>query len=424
MFAALTIPNFHLTAQLRNRPDLEGQPVVLLDDTALSAKTQKLRGKARVLQRNRAAAEHDVELGMTAVQAQARSASLHLLNHEAEDEAWAQSDLLDCAAAFTPDFEATADGAVTLDLLSVAQPPRKVGRSMVDWLAGAELPAQVGFAENPDLALLAAKFADPVTIVESAKEARRDFLDPLPLSAISPSPEAYEVLDSWGIDTLGKLTRLPRHEVTERLGPEAGTLWDHASGTRRRLLKLVRPPVEYAQSTELEFEITTLEPLLFLLRRWLETMVARLNAGYLVAERLLFSLRFDDGATHERSFRVPDPCADVELLFGILHTHLEDFVAKAPIVAASLDVIPTKPGKHQFHLFESSIRDPTRFADTLARLEALLGSENVGIPELLPTHRADSFRMTGFGDSATLSSPPASQSQPSNLPSVPFLGLP
>ena len=72
MFAALTIPHFHLTAQLRNRPDLEDQPVVLLDDSALSGKTRKLRGKARVLQRNRAAAEHHVELGMTAVQAQAR----------------------------------------------------------------------------------------------------------------------------------------------------------------------------------------------------------------------------------------------------------------------------------------------------------------------------------------------------------------
>tara|TARA_R110002096_G_scaffold4501_2_gene21044 strand:- start:5741 stop:7258 length:1518 start_codon:yes stop_codon:yes gene_type:complete len=423
MFAALTIPHFHLTAQLRNRPDLEDQPVVLLDDSALSGKTRKLRGKARVLQRNRAAAEHHVELGMTAVQAQARCAALHLLNHDAEDEAWAQSDLLDCAAAFTPDFEATTDGVVTLDLFSAPQSPRKLGQSMVDWLAGAELPAQVGFAENPDLALLVAKFAKPVTIVENTKAARRDFLDPLPISALSPSPEVSQVLDSWGIDTLGEFTRLPRHEVTERLGPETGTLWDHASGTCRRLLQLVRPPADFAQSAELEFEITTLEPLLFLLRRWLETTVARLNAGYLVAERLLLSLRFDDGTMHERSFRVPDPSANVELLFGMLHTHLEDFVAKSPIVAASLDVIPTKPGKHQFQLFESSIRDPNRFADTLARLEALLGSENVGIPELLPTHRADSFRMTGFGDST--SPAPVTQSPPaSNLPTAPFLGLP
>ncbi len=410
MFAALYIPDFHLTAQLRHRPELEGQAVVLLDAAAQTGKTRKQRGKARIFQRTQAAAEQNVELGMTAVQAQARCAGLHLLNRNAEDETHAQSELLDCAAAFTPDFEATAGGVATLDLFGAAKSPQKLGQSMVEWLAGVNLPARVGLAENPDLALLAAKFAgsDGVQGTKRAKKPKKtdpapsvllvpsvpsSFLAPLPISAIEPPPETREILESWGIHTLGDFTRLPRNEVTERLGPETGVLWDHAAGKRRRLLELVRPPAGYAQSAELDFEITTLEPLLFLLRRMLEKIVARLTAAYLVAERILLTLRFDDGISHERSFRVPDPCAELELLFGMLQTHLEDFSAKSPVVALSLDARTTRPGKHQFQLFESSFRDPNRFADTLARLEALLGSENVGTPELLPTHRSDAFQM-------------------------------
>ncbi len=437
MFAAIYVPNFHLTAQLRHRPELEGKPVVLLDSSGQAAKTRKQRGKARILQRTEAAAARNVELGMTAVQGQARCAELLLLNHSPEDEAHAQSDLLDCAGAFTPDFEATADGVATLDVLGIAQAPNKLGQNLIDWLAGTELPAQVGFAANPDLALLAAKSADPITIVRDAKTEVRNFLEPLPISVLAevaaiqgsvktsrePDREAgqlsYEILDSWGIQTLGDFTRLPRHQVTERLGPEAGVLWDHASGTRRRLLKLVRPTVDFAQSAELEYEVTSLEPLLFLLRRMLEKIVARLTASYLVAERLFLTLKFDDGGWYERSFRVPDPCANLELLFGMLQSHLDDFVASAPITAVSLDASPTQVGKHQFHLFESSLRDPNRFADTLARLEALLGAGNVGTPELLPSHRADAFRLTEFREDRQEPSPKARAPLP-----TPFLGLP
>ena len=52
---------------------------------------------------------------------------------------------------------------------------------------------------------------------------------------------------------------------------------------------------------------------------------------------------------------------------------------------------PALPERQQFQLFESALRDPNRFGETLARLSALVGVENVGIAEvadpLRPEHR-------------------------------------
>ena len=418
-FAAIHIPNFSLAAQIRHRPELEFEPVALLDPSAETSKTQKERGRARILQRTKEAAEKKVELGMTAVQGQARCAWLTLIYPNTEDETAAQSDLLDCAGAFSPDFENTEPGTVIIDLFSNPQPPKKVGQHIIDWLAAVDLPAQVGFADNPDLALLLAKWAQPIQIANKPETARQ-FLASLPITALEPDFETKNVLTSWGVTTLSDFTTLPRHEITLRLGPAAGELWDHASGTRQRLLKLERPPADYTQRASLEFEITAVEPLLFLLNRLLEKIVARLAANYLVAEQMILTLEFENGTTHERTFRVPDPCAELSLLFGMLEAHLDGFVAKSPIAAVELDVVPTKANKHQFHLFESSLRDPNRFADTLARLEALLGSTNVGTPELSATYRADAFRLFPFVGANRRKE----DETPEALPAAPFLGLP
>ena len=68
-----------------------------------------------------------------------------------------------------------------------------------------------------------------------------------------------------------------------------------------------------------------LEPLLFLLRRFLEQIAARLANAYLVVGKLRLILQFENGAPYRRIFTIPQPTRDVELLFRMLHTHLGKF---------------------------------------------------------------------------------------------------
>ena len=218
--------------------------------------------------------------------------------------------------------------------------------------------------------------------------------------------EIFAILHKWGIHTVGQLAALDKEQLGARLGPEAIRMWERANGRSSRLLKLIRPPESFQESFEFEREIETAEPLLFMLRRFLEQLAVRLGAIYLVAKELTLRITFansrqDEPAvagkqSYERVFKIPQPTNDVDLLFRMLQTHLENFRSEHPIVAVALSAEPIKPAGEQFGLFETTLRNPHQLSETLARLTALLGGDRIGTPVLEATHRPDAFRMQPF----------------------------
>jgi protein ImuB len=208
--------------------------------------------------------------------------------------------------------------------------------------------------------------------------------------------EIFAILHKWGIHTLGQLAALDKQQLGARLGLEAVRMWERANGQSNRLLKLVRPQESFEERFGFENEIETAEPLLFMLRRFLEQLAVRLRAIYLVAKELTLQITFANKQVYERVFKIPQPTNDVDLLFRMLQTHLENFRSEHPIVAVALSAQPIKPAREQFGLFETTLRNPHQLSETLARLIALLGADRVGTPILEETHRPDAFRMESF----------------------------
>jgi protein ImuB len=204
------------------------------------------------------------------------------------------------------------------------------------------------------------------------------------------------ILRKWGIYTLRQLAALDKEQLGARLGPEAIRLWERANGKTTRLLKLIQPPESFEETFEFENEIETIEPLLFMLRRFLQQLGLRLSALYLVAKELKLRITFANKDHYEHRFKIPEPTNHIDVLFRMLHTHLENFKSDFPIVAVLLEAEPAKPSQQQFGLFETSLRDPGRLYETLARLVGLLGADRVGTPVLEETHRPDAFRMEPF----------------------------
>jgi protein ImuB len=239
-----------------------------------------------------------------------------------------------------------------------------------------------------------------------AENLQRPTSNAQPPSADKSVQQILTILHKWGIHTLGQLAALDREQLGARLGPEAIRMWERANGRSNRLLKLIRPPESFGESFEFEHEIETAEPLLFMLRRFLEQLTLRLTGIYLVTKELTLQITFansrqDEPAVagkqfYERVFKIPQPTNDVDLLFRMLQTHLENFRSEHPIVAVALSAQPIKPAKEQFGLFETTLRNPHQLSETLARLTALLGSERVGTPVIEETHRPDAFRMEPF----------------------------
>jgi len=382
IFAVIHIPDFELQAALRLEPELRSRPVALLDDAP---------AKAAVMQMTASARETGVCRGQTATQAMARCRDVVLKTRSRAQEETAAAMLLQCAYGFSPAIEATAPGICTLDLqgLTKAAEPESWAKNIFDTLEQLQLRAHIGVAETPHLAWLAAKQARPFWLAQDAEP----FVAALPLEALEPAADILEILEMWGIRTVGAFLAIGKENLAQRLGPEAVELFDVASNRRIRPLNRVVPSETFEEAMDFEPPVESLEPLLFVLRRFVEQLARRLELLYLVAADLQLRLGLASGQTYQRLFAIPAPTRDVETLFRALQTHLENVRTDSPISSLRLGAKPGRTANYQFGLFNAALRDPTQFHQTLARLTALLGTHRVGTPRLEETHRPDSFRM-------------------------------
>jgi protein ImuB len=403
MFAVLHIDAFALHAVLRTETGGTARPAALFSG----------RGKkSAVTEATPVARAAGVEPGMTAPQAVARCPALLIRAPRAEAEAEARAVLQAVAFTLAPAIEDTAPGICTIDLRG-ADPARvpAAARAAVAHLAALDLPATAGLGRTPLLALYAARTARDVRAVGD----ERGFLAPLPLAAADPPPALAPVLESWGLRTLGDLLALPRDEIVRRFGVAGLALWQRAAGGEPRPLRPVAPPRSFAAAMEFEDEVETLEPVLFVLRRFVDRLALELATAGLVAAEAALTLRLADEGAHAHRLRLPEPTAEAEILFRALHTHLETVQTAAPVAGVALEFTPARAPVRQRDLFDTGLRDPHGFAETLARVGALVGAARLGTPRPEDTHRPDAFAL--LPPAAVI---PAAEAPPRHAP----LGLP
>src|SRR5438105_14224681 len=104
-----------------------------------------------------------------------------------------------------------------------------------------------------------------------------------------------------------------------------------------------------------------------MLRRFLEQFSFRLSSIYLVAQELTLRIGFSNNqtnasaaCTYERVFKIPQPTNDVDLLFRMLQTHLENFKSEHPIVAVVMSGHPIRTASLQFACSVRALLDPTQ----------------------------------------------------------------
>jgi protein ImuB len=260
-----------------------------------------------VIELNPAAERAGIRPGVSTSQALARAPELVFYARALSHEQHIQDALIQLAYRYSPFIENSAPGVCTLDVKKTRN--RQAGlRKLLAQLRAIGLKAQAGTGPNPGIALQAAKIADP--ILEISHDC--NLLQSLPLESLEPSPFLLAILKSWGVRTLGALAHLPRVEIGNRLGLEGLSLWDRAAGRSMKVLQFVQPSETFEESLDFEQGLETLEPLLFILRRFLERLSLRIESVYLLIAELRLTLTLETGEEIVRSLQIPAPTRDVD----------------------------------------------------------------------------------------------------------------
>jgi protein ImuB len=257
------------------------------------------------------------------------------------------------------------------------------------------LKANLAIASNPDAAVHAARGIPGVTVIAPGREAAT--LAPLPLFLLGGSLEFARTLDTWGIRIFGEFAALPPLGIAARLGDEAIAMQRLARGEGNRLLRLSKDPLEFFEEFEPESTLDLLEPVLLLLGRIMNDICARLRRHSLSANEIRLKLKLERAPDHAVTLCLPVPMLDAQVFLKLLQLELDARPPQAPVERIRLDLKPVEPRTTQHGLFLPASPAPEKLEITLARIRALVGAANLGTPELMDTHRPDSFSLVSLG---------------------------
>jgi len=412
LFACMFVPCFVVQASLRCEPEPKrlawsNRPVAVFDGPD---------SLPRIFACNEHAQLAGIEIGNTKTQA-AQCPGIILRRHDCKQEQAAQDALIDCASAFSPRVESTAQGVVTLDIEGTERifgPPQKLLRALANHAARIGLEVNTAAASNPDTALLGAKGFTGTTVVSTADE--DNCLAQLPVDILPLSQAQAEILDSWGIRKCRDLALLPPVPLVERLGQTGLHLQRLARGEVKRTLVPVDRPLQFEESLEFEDSVENLDSLVFVLNRLLDQIAMRLISRSLATDELRLTLglevhedrdlstesRKNTPDTFERTLKLPVAMQDTKVLLRLLQLDLAQHGPGAAVKRVTLEARAAKRRYTQAALFIPAAPEAEKLEVTLARIRGVVGEADqqgrarVGSPEVLDSHRPDDFRLTAF----------------------------
>jgi protein ImuB len=287
--------------------------------------------------------------------------------------------LRELADAFSPWVEQVAPDTVLFSLDGLHRiygDPRATAKVLAVRAPG----ASIAIAALPDTAVLAARNLPGVVIIPPGEEMR--YLGPLPLDCLPLDTAIWKILDRWGLRTFEDLACLPEDGLHDRLGEAGVRLQTMARGALGRPLKPFIEETIYEQHIELDDALELLEPILFLLARFLNDLCASLKSQSLAAGELHLTLN-----RSQRILRLPFPTRDVKFLLKLLQHNLESELPGEPVSILILRVVPTAMRFLQHDLFTLPAPEPERLESTLQKIRAMVGPKNVKIPEIRDTYR-------------------------------------
>lgn len=409
VYLCLHLRDFAAQTLVRLEPELRKRPVAILDgDPPLET----------VFALNQSARNLGLDPGMSRLQAESfEGVSVSARVKQREDSAFLI--FMKSAERFSPRIEvlaspteSTSGAALILDASGSERlfgAPVQIAAALRRDVDAAGFEPSIATSCNAYAAVLAAHGFPGTTVIPPHNEST--ILSPLPLSVLALEAEQEETFASWGIKTLGALAALPQKALIARIGQAGYRLQALARGEYQHLLVPVASPADavLSESTELEHPVDLLEPLLFVLSRMLEQIIARAAERALAIASVETRLVLDCATRkeHRRVVRPALPECNHHTLLKLVQLDLETHPPEAGVLALHMQAQPARPQTVQQGLFAPQTPEAGRLEVLLARLRKLIGEDRIGAPELLDNRHPDAFRMAPFLPNTSSSPQPA-----------------
>ncbi|OQB18676.1 MAG: DNA polymerase IV [Deltaproteobacteria bacterium ADurb.Bin207] len=417
---AIVLP--HLLCELASAMAACRDPfAVILQDSAAS---QPLRARTRLDAVSDAAHRAGIRAGQSLAEAQAHLPCLSVLQLSPLHVQQTLARIAETALRFCPHVEISYPDALYLDMTGATHLYGSESSALHEVRTTVERlghVARVAMAQGPRIAEMVARQGPHNEQVVAPFE-ERDQIQGFAISALPIDPAIAQWFTRVGVITLGDLLRLPRAQVTARLGDKAPELLDLAAGHDPRPLHAYTPAAVLCEQAAWEQGLTDLSALVFALHRLVQNMTHRLQGRgqALMGLRLILEhdpaiARFQEAAPESSTqVTLPVPIDRAEPLLRILRARLETLSLPAPVVGLRLETSQLVAAPRiQLTLSHQSSAPADALALLVAELSADLGMERVGTLALVDSYRPETR--------SCLHPPPLpSFASPPSLPSFSF----
>lgn len=258
----------------------------------------------------------------------------------------------------------------------------------VSLLIGEALNAQVGIADGPFAARLAAESAPSGSPLVVPRGQSTVFLAPFPVGVLE-RPELCDVLTRLGINTLGDLAALPAADVLGRFGNEGREAHNLARGTDERPLAVSDPPLDLEVTTELDPPVERVDQAAFVAKSLADELCFELSQLGTTCYRILIAAETEHGEELARVWRGEEAMSSSAIADRV-RWQLDGWLNAAPgarptggLVRLALrpDQVGPAVGR-QLGFWGGQTAAAERAARAVAHVQGILGAGSVAVPEV------------------------------------------
>ena len=374
---------FYASVEQRDKPDLQGRPVIVGADPkgrgVVSAASYEARrfGVRSAMPISRAARLCPHAAFLPVDMAKYRAVSVQIMG---------------ILADFSPLVEPVSVDEAFIDLTGTeslfGSPLEAVRRIKQRIRNETQLTASAGLAANKFVAKVASDLQKPDGLVAVAAGGEVRFLAPLPVDLIwGVGRVTAKALRDLGLATIGRLQTMPRSVLARRFGKHGEHLHDLAFGRDDRPVEPFGLPKSVGAEETFDADCTDAELFRTTLRAQAERVAAELREGGFAAARITLKLRLAPFETHTRS-ATGEPTQDGLELYRRARVLLERERVTRPVRLIGLSAGRLGPaGLGQLGLFDPHAVRRERLARVVDRLTERFGEGAVIPATLLPQKR-------------------------------------